>query len=120
MKRTKAIIGVCVASALLIGITSMTQNHSAKEEFAETSNERYDTLIEEGAIEVGFKVAGKETRSVFGKKQFQLNIDIGENNIAPLEVDETTYEAYEAGAYITCAYLTMDNHVQIAPKLTGR
>lgn len=120
MKKVNAIIGACAASVLLIGITKMALTPTDISDQSNPGNDRYDTLMETGAIEVGFRISGKEIRSSFGKDQYQFDIDTGNGNTTPVEVDNTTYDSYEVGSYITCAYLSDEGQEKIAPRLTGR
>ena len=118
-KKIIAAIAAVAVAALLVAITAFTQNHNINSDtVAENLNQRYASMVQGGAIEVGFKVTRKDAISSFGSKAYQFDIDCNGKTV-PLEVDEATYNQYDVGDYITCAYVVVEDNVQIAPKPAG-
>ena len=118
-KKIISAIEAAAVAALLVAITAFTQNHNTNSDsVAENMSQRYTSMVQDGAIEVGFKVTHKDAISSFGSKAYQFNIDCNGKSV-PLEVDEATYNQYDVGDYITCAYVVIEDNVQIAPKPAG-
>ena len=118
-KKIIAAIAAAAVAALLVAITAFTQNHNINSDTVpENLNQRYTSMVQDGAIEVGFKATHKAAIPSLGSKAYQSDIDCNGTTV-PLEVDETTYNQYDVGDYITCAYVVVEDNVQIAPKPAG-
>ena len=63
-KKIIAAIAAVAVAALLVAITAFTQNHNINSDtVAENLNQRYASMVQDGAIEVGFKVTHKDAIS---------------------------------------------------------
>lgn len=119
MEKKKILIraGIAVAGvAVIVAAVAFIPNMPAP--LASTVG--YGELMAEGAEDVGYKILStNRTNPRFGQADnYEFIIDYN-GQPKTVIVDETTYNTYSVGNYITCAYLHDGENVQIAAKPVG-
>ena len=72
-KKIIAAIAAVAVAALLVAITAFTQNHNINSDTVpENLNQRYTSMVQDGAIEVGFKVTHKPPSLLLAPRRISL------------------------------------------------